>query len=322
MPILSDSHLHTSFSADSAASMDAQIRAAIAAGMESICFTEHVDLDSPFVNALSGDPESDFRIDYEAYRKAYLVNKIRYAGKIRLFFGLELGITAALAPQLREYLSTHTDFDFIIGSTHASRGMDPYYESFFAGPDPEAAYRQYFADALANVRSFTDFDAYGHLDYILRYGPAPADGAWIHRDGTPATKSEIAYYTEGKYIYPDKGGGPLIADDCPLIRRDATYYYEKYADLIDPILFELILRGKALEVNTSSLRKGFPEPNPGKAILKKYHDFGGRLITIGADAHEPEGVAFGFARAEALLKECGFTSYVTYEGRKPVFHNI
>ena len=323
MPVLSDSHLHTSFSADSEASMDSQIRAAIDAGLESICFTEHVDLDSPFLNTPPDDPASDFRIDYEAYHEAYLLKKIRYSGQIRLFFGLELGLNTALVPQLHDYLDAHPDFDFVIGSTHSSRCMDPYYDSFFAEGDPEEAYRRYFADALANVRSFRDFDAYGHLDYILRYGPSPADGAWIHReDGSPAPRSEVAYYTEGKYVSPAGGGGLLIADDCPIIRRDSTYCYEKYADLIDPILFELILNGKALEVNTSALRKGFPEPNPGKAILQKYHDFGGRLVTVGADAHVPEGVAYGFDRAEALLKECGFCTYVTYEGRKPVFHEI
>ena len=314
MPIRSDYHMHTSASADSKTPMEDQIRAALAAGLEAVCFTEHVDPDSPFLNAPAGDEESDFRIDYRAYRETFLLNKIRYAGRIRLFFGLELGLNTEYAAGIDQYLAEHTEFDFIIGSTHSSRGMDPYYASFFDGVDVDTAYRTYYADALNNVRTFHDFDSYGHLDYILRYGPAPADGMWIHReDGTPAARAEIR--EAGKK-------GRLDDPESPLIRRDSTYYYEKYADLIDPILCELILNGIALEVNTSALRKGFPEPNPGRAIIRKYHDFGGQLVTVGADAHDPGGIAFGFDTAAALLKECGFTQYATFEARRPVLHDL
>ena len=326
MPIRSDYHIHTNVSADSHTPMEDQIRAAIAAGMESICFTEHVDLDSPYLNTPAGDPESDFRIDYETYREIFLLHKIRYAGRIRLFFGLELGLNTAYASEIRQYLSGHRDFDFIIGSTHSSRRMDPYYASFFDGVDADKAFRKYYADALDNVRTFHDFDSYGHLDYILRYGRAPADGTWIHReDASPASRAEIREAERKGWITSSAGGSGKrwqVNMESPIIRRDATYYYEKYADLIDPILFELILHGIALEVNTSSLRKGFPEPNPGRAIIRKYHDFGGRLITVGADAHDPGGVAWGFDTAAALLKECGFTQYATFEERRPVMHDL
>lgn len=280
--------------------MDGQIRAAIAAGMDSICFTDHVDLDSPYLNAPGGadNPENNFRIDYDRYREMYLIEKVKYAGKIRLFFGVEMGLNAAYAQQINQYLEEHKDFDFVIGSTHSSRGMDPYYDSFFASAEetgqnaahPAASgesfdpYRRYFEDALENVRTFTNFDTYGHLDYVLRYGPGKADGS------TP--------------------------------ERTSTYYYEKYADLIDRILFELILNGKALEINTSSLKKGFPETNPGKAVLQKFHDFGGQLVTIGADAHTPDGVAYGFDQAARLLRECGYTQYATFEARQPVMHPL
>ncbi len=318
MPVLSDYHLHTSFSADSEASMEDQIRAAIRAGMESICFTEHLDPDSPFTNAPKDDPTGDFHVDYSAYRETFLLKKIRYAGTIRLFFGLELGLRASMADTLSSYVQSHPDFDFIIGSTHSARnGMDPYYASFFqtashAAPAPSVSgilpspsgaaapadpcalpgdptenpdpYRAYFEQALANVRACRDYDTYGHLDYIFRCGPMSADGS--------------------------------------VKERTSSYLYERYQDLIDPILFELILQGKALEINTSPLKKGFPETNPGKAILKRYHDYGGRMVTIGSDAHAPEGVAYGFDRAAALLRECGFTSYVTFEQREPVRHAL
>ena len=307
--IRSDYHIHTSFSADSSAPMDAQIQAAIDAGLESICFTEHVDLDSPFRNVPEDDPESDFRIDYEQYLQTYLEKKAEYGGRIRLLFGVELGLNTAYEQELLDYVSSHPDFDFIIGSTHSARnGMDPYYADFFEPDSVSAAeqyasrsaehictdssdgfdpYRCYFEAALDNVRTFCRqnlFDTYGHLDYILRCGPLCADGS------------------------------------CP--ERTSTFFYEKYSDLIDPLLQELIQRSKALEVNTSSLKKGFPETNPGKAVLCRYYELGGRLITVGSDAHVPGAVAYGFDRAAALLKECGFDRYVTYEQRRPQWHKL
>lgn len=288
MAIQSDFHVHSSFSADSGTAMEDQIQAALAKGLDSICFTEHLDLDSPFRNAPPDDPEADFHLDYEAYHDTLMLKKVHYAGQIRIFFGLELGLNYRMTDDLSSFLKEHDGFDFIIGSTHSARdGMDPYYDSFFRpwpGETDFDPYRLYFEEALRNIRAFDDFDSYGHLDYILRCGPASADAS------TP--------------------------------ERTASFLYEKYADLIDPILCELILRGKALELNTSPLKKGFPETNPGKAILKKYHDFGGQLVTIGSDAHTPDGVAFGFDRAAALLKECGFSQYATFEKRVPVLHEL
>ena len=299
MPILSDCHVHTSFSADSDTPMEDQIRAAIAAGLTTLCFTEHVDLDSPFRNTPLDDPESDFRIDYDAYRKSFLQYRERYADKISLYFGLEMGLNTSYAEEVSNYIHAHPDFDFVIGSTHSARnGMDPYYASFFdkpgeesaADPQEEAAwdpYRIYFETALQNVRTFSSqklFDSYGHLDYILRCGPGRADGS----------------------------------------RKEQTsgWYYRQHADLIDAILRELILHERALELNTSPLKKGFPETNPGKAVLKRYYELGGRLITIGSDAHVPEAVGYRFDQAAALLSECGFRRYVTYEKRMPIWHAL
>ncbi len=300
MPIISDCHVHSSFSADASAPMEEQIRAAIAAGLHSLYFTEHVDLDSPFTNAPSDDPESDFHIDYDAYRETYLQCKERYAGRISLYFGLELGLNVSYAAKLQDYIRSHPDFDFVIGSTHSARnGMDPYYASFFDAPisgssadskEPAAdwdPYRLYFETALQNVRTFCCqklFDSYGHLDYILRCGPRRADAS------------------------------------CK--EQTSDWYYRQYADLIDAILQELIQHERALELNTSPLKKGFPETNPGKAVLKRYYELGGRLLTIGSDAHAPEAVGFAFDRAAALLSECGFDRYVTYVKRSPIWHAL
>ena len=64
------------------------------------------------------------------------------------------------------------DFDFVIGSSHVCHDQDPYYPSFYAERSEEEAYREYFEYILENIRSFHNFDVYGHLDYVVRYGPS------------------------------------------------------------------------------------------------------------------------------------------------------
>ena len=98
--------------------------------------------------------------------------------------------------------------------------------------------------------------------------------------------------------------------------RNREYTYRRYADHIDPILHRLIDRGKCLELNTGGLKYGLGEPNPCREVLKRYHDLGGELITIGSDAHAPEHIAYDFATAETILKETGFRYYTVFRERK------
>ena len=58
-----------------------------------------------------------------------------------------------------------------------------------------------------------------------------------------------------------------------------------------------------LEVNTSSVYRGFREDYfPSPAILKEWLTMGGN-VTITADAHEAKALTFGFEEAAAQLKE-------------------
>ena len=43
---------------------------------------------------------------------------------------------------------------------------------------------------------------------------------------------------------------------------------------------------------------------------------GGKLITIGSDAHKPEDLAFEYQKVKELLLAVGYDKYVIYENRK------
>ena len=93
-----------------------------------------------------------------------------YADRIKILFGVELGLQPQLMRQDAVYAKSY-DFDFIIGSSHLCRGRDPYYPSFYEGRTEEQAYMEYFESVLENIKKHSNFDVYGHLDYVVRYGP-------------------------------------------------------------------------------------------------------------------------------------------------------
>ncbi len=91
-----------------------------------------------------------------------------------------------------------------------------------------------------------------------------------------------------------------------------------YYDIIEEILKNLVKRKKALELNTSELSRQLFDFMPNEKIINMYKECGGKLVTIGSDAHERVNIAFGLSDAISLLKRAGFTSYVYYKNRKAV----
>ena len=103
---------------------------------------------------------------------------------------------------------------------------------------------------------------------------------------------------------------------------DKNYSYDKYKDLIDPILSLLLEKEKGLELNTGSLRRGTKEASPCADILKQYRNLGGEIITIGSDAHNAKDIAADFTRAAEVLKSCGFSYYCIFENRMPKYRKL
>ena len=67
----------------------------------------------------------------------------------------------------------------------------------------------------------------------------------------------------------------------------------------------------------SSLRQKIGRTLPGRHILRRFYELGGRLVTVGSDAHRWGDVGAGIEDAFSLLLECGFTSFAVYENRVP-----
>lgn len=163
--IRSDSHVHSSFSADSNTSMQAIIQRAIKLGLSSVCFTDHIDYGFPsdYYNTEFLFPMNDY---FETIQK--LSEK---EPSIQLRTGVELGLKHDSAKEILA-LPKNYSFDFVIGSTHLVNNLDPYYEEYWEKYGEENGISLYYETTYNNILMNFDFDVYGHIDYIIRYCPS------------------------------------------------------------------------------------------------------------------------------------------------------
>jgi len=273
----SDNHVHSEFSSDSDASLASMAGRAVALGLLSLCFTDHIDYGFP-----AEKYQMDFLFSPEEYFAAIKKLSGLYPG-LSVRTGVELGLKDGILCQVNG-LTEKYPFDFVIGSTHLVDNMDPYYAEYWDACGEMAGIRKYYETTYHHIVSGFDFDVYGHIDYVIRYCPTI-------RKARQEGKADEAFYR--KSIKANR-------------------------ELIDEILFALIDAGRGIEVNTGGFRYGLGHPNPHEMILCRYRALGGTLLSIGSDAHTPEDLGYSFAKLPSVLRQCGFTSYTEFRGRKPV----
>lgn len=91
-----------------------------------------------------------------------------------------------------------------------------------------------------------------------------------------------------------------------------------FEDKIRGVLEKIIKKNAALEINTIYLTDKDGKYNFSlDKILCIYKELGGKMVTLGSDAHHKRYIGNNFAKAISLLKSCGFDSYYYFENRKP-----
>ncbi len=99
-----------------------------------------------------------------------------------------------------------------------------------------------------------------------------------------------------------------------------TVPYEEHRELIDEILRQLALRGKGLELNTSGVDRcgGFL---PTADYFRRFRELGGKIVTVGSDAHTCSRVGQYTSEACRVLQDI-FGYVCTFENREPIFHRL
>jgi histidinol-phosphatase (PHP family) len=104
--------------------------------------------------------------------------------------------------------------------------------------------------------------------------------------------------------------------------EDKSLLYSNHSDIIDEILKTIIHKGKGIEINTSGYRYNLDKPHPSSDIIKRYHELGGEIITLGSDAHFVEHITDHFDTAIGILRAVGFKHITRFKNRKPSFVQI
>jgi histidinol-phosphatase (PHP family) len=106
-----------------------------------------------------------------------------------------------------------------------------------------------------------------------------------------------------------------------LVKRYGAAHYGAFdpADLeqeIRAVLHVAAATGMALEINTSGLRQAPGETYPGLQVLHWFRQEGGRLVTIGSDAHQAADLAAGTGQALELARAAGLAVVTSFHHRQ------
>lgn len=158
-----DYHMHSRVSFDGHDTGLDMAKAALAAGLKEICFTDHVDYDP-----LGRMGKLDF--DTETYNAEY--DHLEIPG-LKICRGMEFGMDIHNLERFKKDLQRR-DFDFVLGSIHFVDDLDVYFEPYWHGKTIFQAERRYLEATLESVKLHDDFDVLAHLTYISKAKCHPA----------------------------------------------------------------------------------------------------------------------------------------------------
>jgi histidinol-phosphatase (PHP family) len=95
------------------------------------------------------------------------------------------------------------------------------------------------------------------------------------------------------------------------------YRDERYWRQAERILAGCVAAAAALEVNTHHMLDRGLGMAADVEILRRYRALGGRLVTVGSDAHHREDIAHNFAAAGQALREAGFDAVTGFQSLRP-----
>ena len=206
------------------------------------------------------------------------ITKEKYRDQLKVLQGIELAEYDFDRKNAQEFLR-FTDYDVIIGSVHCVE----------------------YADFKGGYSTF-DFGPSQSIEKIYDF---------LH-----------LYFALMKKMIEDADFDVLAHLTCPFRYINGKYHRgiqdTLFAEEIEEILAAIVEKGIALEVNTSGIGSSYGDWLPGEWIISRYYTLGGRLVTIGSDAHVSEGIGNAFEETKAMLRKIGFLEYYYYEKRKPI----
>ena len=186
-----------------------------------------------------------------------------------------------------------------------------------------------FPEKAERILALTDFDVILGSVHSLYYEDIDDSYSRVDFSSMPAEKIKgflKEYFFRMKEMIDKTDFDVLSHLTCPLRYINGKYHrgievMDFQADIRE-ILDMIIKKDIAMEINTSGVGGFYNEYMPDRRIWKLYADMGGKMITIGSDAHVPQFVGNAFAQTAALLQDMGFSHYCVFRGRQAEQHSL
>lgn len=285
--MLADYHIHCKYSDDSEEDLEKIIETAINKGIGEICFTDHVDY------GIKLDKDVFEKIDENAKK-----DWIKKIGRIDLnvdypnyFKEIE-----ELREKYKDKITIRQGLEFGM-QVHTIKDFQKLFDK----------YKEKFDFVILSCHQVNDKEF------------------WTNefQKGKSIDEYNAEYYEEIYRVMSRYSDYSILGHLDHIQRYNETIYpFEKSREIIVKILKKVIEDNKGIEVNTSSFRYGLKELTPERDILKLYHGLGGKIITIGSDAHKAENVGEHIPYIQEELRKIGFTDICTFDKMKPIFHKL
>lgn len=167
---ITEYHCHSTVSPDGHNTMTEMALAAADAGIDELCFTDHVE-PLPWVK-WNDAPLASGSYDWGAMQRQFDEAQRAVGGRIRLRMGAELGESTLASATMDSFLDSAPPLDFTIGSVHAFRVADGTVDDFCWLPGEERAWYDactHYFNELARLVEWGRFHVVGHLTLPRRY---------------------------------------------------------------------------------------------------------------------------------------------------------
>lgn len=268
---LTDLHMHTCY-CDGRDTPEAMVQEAIAKGFSCIGFSGH--------SYVAFDPKAG--IDPERRLQAYVEEigrlKAVYAGKIRIFCGIELDYHT-----VPETGTGRVPFDYIIGSVHYIP-LD-----YCTAPVLSEAEKQ--QKRLTEDFGKAGFAAVDDTPQILM------DAVRDHYNGDYYSAAEAYYQLEADVV--NRTGCDIIGHFDLFSKFNQKYQlfdeqHSRYVKAWKRAADQLLSTGKVFEINTGGMSRGWRNiPYPAPEIQEYIRQKGGRFI-LSSDSHCKETIGYHF----------------------------
>lgn len=176
-----------------------------------------------------------------------------------------------------------------------------------------------FASELAPIISAHEYDVI--LGSIHWVGNRPVETAAFF-DGIDFQDGIHLYLAELARVAEEADYDVLAHPD--IIRRAVFHRFgwteldwSPYEAPMRRVLRAVAGRERAIEINTSYVRRGMGPPGPSVQVLRWFREEGGRFVTLGSDAHRPEDIGAHFDQALKMVRAAGLEGVTVFRQRKP-----